>query len=180
MFKSMLFAVALCIFASAVVSAQSAPDQRTQDLVASLDKTKYKKKDKGLVSVEVFADIKNRAVVKNDPSEYSGRYLADDYELDLSVNRDGSATGTGYDSSVSGSGRTNFTLRNARVSGALLTATKVYDSGVEIPFEAVFVDRTSVSGKNPNDISDRSTAFGIGFVQSGDSGWTNRVFLEKK
>jgi len=180
MLRIVLLAAAICLFASAVIVAQSVSDQRTQNLVASLDKTKYKKKDKGAVSVEVFVDIKNRAVVKSSPSEYSGRYAADEYELDLSVNQDGSATGTGYDSQVSGSGRTNFTLKNARVSGALLTATKVYDSGAEIPFEAVFVERTSISGKNPNEISDRSTAFGIGFIQSGDSGWTNRVFLEKK
>jgi hypothetical protein len=65
--------IAFAIFVSSfghVVAQDNA--QRTKDLVASLDKTKYKKKEKANISIEVFVDIKNEAVTKNDRSEYSG------------------------------------------------------------------------------------------------------------
>src|SRR5438067_12317116 len=61
----------------AVVYAQDA-GQRTHDLVAALDKTKYKKKEKQGFSVEVYVDVKNEPVLKKNPSEYSGTYKDDD------------------------------------------------------------------------------------------------------
>jgi hypothetical protein len=77
----------------------------------------------------------------------------------------------------------NFTLKNARIDGALLTATKVYDNGTSQPLEAVFVNRNARTGSNPKVVSVDVTQFGIGFIQTGNDSndsWTNRVFLEKK
>lgn len=156
--------------------------QKTRDLVAALDKTKYKKKDKGNISVEVYVDIKNESVVKADPTEYSGRYETDGYLLSLTVEKDGRVTGSGHDELVNSDKSVDFELKDARVDEALLSGTKVYAGGKQEPFQAVFVNRTSKSGKNPNSIDDQSTKFGIGFIQTShqDSEWTNRVFLERR
>jgi len=177
-----LIAIVLSIGFSGSVAAQDAT-QRTKDLVAALDKTKYKKKEKANVSIEVFVDIKNEAVTKNDRSEYSGLYEVDGYKLDLRVANDGSAASSGFDSSANGDKPVNFTLKNAKIDGALLTATKVYDNGKEQPLEAVFVNRNARAGSNPKVVSVDVTQFGLGFIQPGsdaNDNWTNRVFLEKK
>ena len=182
MFK-LLTVLALVIFVGFVgnLSAQDAA-QKTSDLVAALDKTKYKKKDKGNVSIEVFVDVKNEPAIKADPAEYSGRYETGEYQLTLSVTRDGKASGSGFDTLLNGEKTEPFELKDARVAGALLTGIKVYSNGNRPPFEAVFVNRTSRRGTNPNSISDSSTKFGIGFIQTGgaDSDSTNRVFLERR
>ena len=187
MFK--LFAVlwlVTCICVASNIRAQDAA-QKSKDLVAALDKTKYKKKDKGSVSVEVFVDIKNQPAVRSDATEYSGQYVSDGYQLSLTVSKDGSASGSGYDSIFGAEKPVNFALRDAKVNGALLTATKVYANGATLAFEAVFVYRTSRSGTNPNAIAEEKTEFGIGFIQRGSetqasprSDWTNRVFLERR
>jgi len=200
-----LIAIALSIGFSGSVAAQDAT-QRTKDLVAALDKTKYKKKEKANVSIEVYVDIKNVPAVR-DPFEYGGIYESDGYRLDLNVAKGGAATGSGYDTYFENNVRMNFTLKDARIDGALLTATKVYESGETVPFEAVFVNRTSRAGTRPEAITGSDTKFGLAFLQSGailaecdttkalkptdknatvadlatkDVGWTSRVFLEKK
>jgi hypothetical protein len=121
--------------------------------------------------------------VRLDHGEYSGIYEADGYKLDLRVSPDGGATGSGFDSFASGDKQMSFTLRNAKIDGALISGTKVYDNGSEQPFEAVFVNRRARSGSNPKLVSVDITQYGIGFVQTANdtnAGWTNRVFLEKK
>jgi hypothetical protein len=159
--------------------------QRTRDLVAALDKTKYKKKEKANISIEVYVDVRNEAAVRSDPAEYAGLYEADDYRLDLRVDKGGIVSGSGYDLLSNSDKRVNFTLKDARIDGALLTATKVYDTSESLPFEAVFVNRTSRAGTRPDMITTSETKFGLGFVQKNSGagageGWTNRVFLEKR
>jgi hypothetical protein len=167
---------------SEILAAQDAA-QKTRDLVAALDKTKYKKKEKANVSIEVFVDVKNEAVVRPNRSEYSGRYESDGYQLMLTVGENGSASGSGFDSSAGNDKVLKFSLKDGRVDGALLSGTKVYEDGSERPFEVVFVNRTSRVGTNPNVAKSEPTMFGIGFIQyengNSNSGWTNRVFLEK-
>ncbi|HEY0428102.1 MAG TPA: hypothetical protein VGC76_10005 [Pyrinomonadaceae bacterium] len=180
-----LFAV-LSLYVSDNIFAQtSAPAQKTQDLVAALGKTKYKKKEKGNFVVEVYIDIKNEAVIKNNAAEYAGSYVSGDgnYRLDLSISGgriEGSGTDMYFENSNFDKQRIRkFTLRDARIEGALLTATKVYENGQTLKFEGVFVDRTVTNGKNPNEIESRETKFGIGFIETNDS-MTNRVFCEFK
>jgi hypothetical protein len=61
--------------------------QRTKELVSSLDKTKYKKKEKKDIKVEIYVDVRNEAIVKDNPAEYSGLYVSDEsgYRLELRV-----------------------------------------------------------------------------------------------
>jgi hypothetical protein len=166
-----------------IAAAQDA-GQRSQYLAASLDKNKYKKKEKRGFSIEFYIDIKNAPVVKAEAAEYSGRYGADGYLLDLRVESSGAATGSGYESDMGGGHVSLFTLRDARIDGALLTAVKVYENGETRPFEAVFVDRTVTTGKNANSIESSNVSFGLGYVHTGsgsyDDNWTNRVFMERR
>ena len=179
MYRSLLLvAVIVCIFCVGAVCAQDVGG-RAQSLAAALDKTKYKKKEKGLVKVEFYIDIKNTPAVMN-AADYSGVYDTQfGYRLVLNVDASGAATGSGYDSLDQDGTRANFTLRDARVQGAVLTATKVYDNGETQNFEAVFVNRTVSAGTSPDRITDTETVSGIGFIQTWGSS-SNRVFLERR
>jgi hypothetical protein len=177
---------ALLLLVNCSVNAQDA-GQRAQDLAASLDKNKYKKKEKRNFAFEFYIDVKNEPAARTSASEYSGLYHADDYQLELRVSGSGAAEGSGYERVMQNGRRATFTLRDARVEGTLLTAVKVYDGGETRPFEAVFVNRTVVQGKNAETIETRETMFGIGYIESGSGGggssdgsWTNRVLLEKR
>jgi hypothetical protein len=176
------FAVALALFVLAGVNvrAQDA-GQRTRELTASLDKTKYKKKEKANISIEIYVEIRNEAVARN-PSEYAGTYRSEagEYVLDLSVNGN-AASGSGHD--IINDQRSSFTLKDATINGALLSGTKVYDNGEQQKFEAVFVNRTVATGTNANSINSRDTKFGLGFIQTNSQASqnsTSRVFLEKR
>ena len=79
-----------CFVLCDTVYAQNA-QARTDALIAQLAKTKYKKKEKKNISIEIYIDIKSEPVVKNNPVEYSGVYAADGYRLDLRVGADGVA-----------------------------------------------------------------------------------------
>src|SRR5688500_409102 len=181
MLKTTLFLTLVCCVGFAFGVQAQAPDATA--LAAALDKNKYKKKDKvknGVdLSVEVYVDIKNEPAVRQ-PSAYSGRY-ADEYggfSLDLKVAADGTAEASGVDT-INGDpqgSRISFTLKNARVTGAVLTADKVFANGQTERLEAVFVNRTTLNGKNANQIESRETQFGLGFIQANGK-WTNRVFL---
>ncbi len=179
--KFILFTVfILCTGFAGEVYAQNA-QQTTQDIITALGKTKYKKKEKKNFSFETYIDTKSEAVVKNNPAEYTGIYESSDagYRLELRVAPDGRAEGSGVATDFRNSERQSFTLRDAKIEGALLTATKVYASGATERFEAVFNNRTTVEGKNPNQIESRETKYGLGFIKFyADS--TNRVFLEYK
>jgi hypothetical protein len=178
---SLLIAVMFFAGLSFEVSAQDTG--RAQELAAALDKNKYKKKEKANISIEFYIDIKNQPVLRS-ASEYAGKYEADDqgYSLDLRY-QSGSVAGSGKD--IIAGREASFTLKDAAINGALLTATKVYPNGEQRPFEAVFVNRTVSTGKNSSQIESQDTKFGIGFIQTAsasdvDSTWTNRVFLIRK
>lgn len=175
-------AFALCLGLSQNVSAQEVnAEQKTNALINALGKTKYKKKEKKNFSFELYIDIKSEAVVKNNVRDYAGVYQSSDanYKIELRVAADGTIEGSGYDSDFNDSQKRNFTIQNARIEGALLTATKVYASGDLKKLEAVFNNRTVTEGKNPNEINSRETKYGLGFVDSLGT-MTNRVFLEFK
>jgi hypothetical protein len=172
---SVLFVI--CLSLTGLIYGQNA-QAKTDDLITALGKTKYKKKDKKNISIEVYVDIKSEAVVKSRAQDYSGVYENEsDYRLELRVSADGRIEGKGYDTEFNPSSQRNFTLRDARIEGALLTATKVFENGETVKFEAVFNNQTVKQGKNPNEIESRETNFGLGFIQTG-AGWTSRVFLK--
>ena len=182
MSRNFIFIIVLvfCFVLSNNIFAQDA-QQKTQDLIAALSKTKYKKKEKKNLSFELYIDIKSEAVVKNNVADYAGVYESSEagYRIELRVSADGKVEGSGYDSDFDTSQKENFTLKDAQIEGALLTATKVFANGEMKKLEAVFNNRTVTEGKNPNEINSREKKYGLGFIDS----WgtvTNRVFLEFK
>jgi len=178
--------LALFIVAVGVIGGVEAYGQDAATLAAALDKNKHKKKDKSKngvsISIETYVDVKNVPAVKQ-PAEYSGRY-ADEHgvnSLELRVAADGSTEGSGTEM-IDGDGqdaKRAYTLKNAHVRDAVLTAEKVYADGTTQRFEAIFVTRTTATGKNAENIESRDSKFGLGFIQK-NSNWTNRVFLESK
>jgi hypothetical protein len=180
-FRSII--VAGCFLSIALIGTLHAQDtgRRTQDLVAALDKTKYKSKEKKGIKVEVYVDIKNEAVVKSDPAEYSGVYAEDLglYRLELRIAHDGRAEGSGFESSLDQK-PVHFTLRDARIDGALLTATRVFDNGKTDQLEAVFVAQNLKAGTSPSKIEEEHKEFGLGYIQRANGESTSRVFLVRK
>lgn len=182
---SLAAALALFVVVSCDVYAQDS-GRKTHELVAALDKTKYKKKEKANVSIETYIDIKNEAAVR-DPVDYGGNYESEDsgWSLSLHVERGGMVTGSGFDA-IDGetNRRRSFVLKDATINGALLAGTKFYENGEQRKFEAVFVNRTVASGKNANEIASRDTKFGIGFIETGTGAdaqnGARRVFLERR
>jgi len=166
------------VFCGGLVSTVFAQADRTQELVAALDKTKYKKKEKRDLKVEIYVDVKNEAVLKKNVTEYSGTYGDQNAgsHLNLKVASDGSAEGSGFDDGDKG--ELNFRLKNARVDHAMLTATKVFENGETKKLEAVFVNRTVSSGTNAASITSHETAYGLGYIETYGPESTSRVFLE--
>lgn len=171
----------ICGFVSAgnTFAQTSDASQRAREVAASLDKTKYKHKVKKNFELEIYIDVKNEAVVKN-ASEYLGTYESPEASHRLVLRSvGGKIAGDGYETDFQSSARVNFTLKDARIEGALLTATKYYENGNSERFEAVFVNRTVTQGANPNKIQSRETKFGLGFVENFGEDLQNRVFCEK-
>ena len=89
-------------------------------------------------------------------SDYAGVYEVSDLSFAITVQ-----VVSGGRVQVSGTeeGRA-FTLDNARIEGALLSGTKIYQDGTTEKFEGVFMTRTVRN--SPTDIG--VTAFGLGVV----------------
>ena len=175
--RKLLILALVLVFCGGLIGSVCAQADRTQELVAALDKTKYKKKEKRDIKIEVYVSVKNEAALKKNVSEYSGTYGDQNAgsRLTLKVASDGSAEGSGYDGDK---GKPNFTLKDARVNGAMLTATKVFENGETKKLEAVFVNRTVSSGTNADSITSHETAYGLGYIESYGPDSTSRVFLE--
>jgi hypothetical protein len=193
MSRILLIAFALiCVGLSGAVLAQNASPQASQ-LAAALDKTKYKKKEKANISIEIYIDVKNEPAAKGSPAEYAGEYASEDsnYRLTISVGPKGEVTGSGRDAASFDRERSlNYVLQEAHIDGAMLNALKVYENGETRRFAAVFVNRTVSIGKNANAIQSRDTRFGLGFIEDGstvlaaslneNNSGLNRVFLERR
>jgi hypothetical protein len=75
-------------------------------------------------------------VVRQNLADYAGRYIGlEDYYLEITALADGQL------SIVSQEGGRRATLQNIRLTGARLTATRVYGDGTTKEFEATFVNR---------------------------------------
>ena len=89
---------------------------------------KYKNKNK---------DKRFETVVKENPSDYAGRYTGWDAEHYLEVATDGGGNLT----ITSFEGARRATLKNIRLDGGKLTATRVYEDGTTRDFAATFSNR---------------------------------------
>jgi hypothetical protein len=188
--KSFGFVLPAAVILASTVGAGLASSQqpsarnelRAQAIVASFNKSKHVSKEKRGVRKEKYLEVRSAPAVKANPADYSGAYEAADarFSLELRVDASGRVEGSGFDplnddAAVSRS----FTLKNGRVSGALLTATKVYGDGSSDPLEGVFINKTVFESPTDKGV----TAFGLGVVgkQFQMDGYTiDRLFYELK
>ena len=189
--KSFGFVLRTAVILASTVGAALASSQqpaiarselRAQAIVASFNKSKHVVKEKRGVRKEKYLDVRSAPALKANPADYSGAYEAADarFSLKLRADASGRVEGTGYDplnddAAVSRS----FTLRNGRVSGALLTATKVYGDGSSAPLEGVFINKTVFESPTDKGV----TTFGLGVVgkQFQIDGYTiDKLFYELK
>ena len=81
-------------------------------------------------------DKRFEPVVRENMADYTGKYIGlEDYYLEIKRDVDGQL------SVVSHEGGRRATLQNISLTGARLTATRVYQDGTTKEFEATFVNR---------------------------------------
>jgi hypothetical protein len=148
--------------ASAQVAASTGVQARSQVIAASFSKFKNLSKEKHGVTKSKYLKIESQPVVKANPEDYSGTYEVSDlgFALRLHVDHSGKVEGTGYEPIMDPAVRRMFTLRDGKIDGALITATKVYANGKSERLEGVFIDRTTF--ESPTDKG--STRFGLGVI----------------
>ena len=160
------FLLLTSLVAAGSLSAQTtgsgtAEQSRTRAIAASFTKFKNVSKEKHGVKKEKYLRVETEPVVRANPADYSGVYEVPGmaFGLNLSVDRNGVVTGSGYEP-LNENVRRSFTLRNGRIQGALLTATKVYAGGESERLEGAFMNRTSFDSPTARGV----TVFGLGTV----------------
>jgi hypothetical protein len=151
----------LWLVTSNTTAQQSDPQQRAQEIAASFNKSKHQVKEKHGVRIEKFKEVRSEPVVRKDAREYSGTYVADlgaGYTMKVEVGTDGRVQANGSEPAPEGSRK--FTLRDAKIQGALLTGTKVYEDGTTEKFEGVFINRTERESQTDSG----TTSFGLAVV----------------
>jgi hypothetical protein len=148
--------VAIVLLMACGVSAIAQQTSRAQELATAFNKHKQVTKEKHGVRMEKYKDVRSEPAVKQNIADYSGAYEVSDlgYVINIQAGRDGSVQAFGNDK-----GRT-FRLENARIDGALLTASKVYQDGSTEKFEGVFLNRTDRNSPTDPGV----TIFGLGVV----------------
>ena len=171
-----LAALIIPAFAAAQTVPAPSADTRARAMAASFNKSKHLSKEKRGIRKEKFLEITSTPAIKANPAAYSGNYRVDGmgFSLDLRVAPDGTVQGTGYDPvEFESNVRRQYTLTDARVQGALLSATKTYANGTTQRVEGVFMNRTTKN--SPTDPG--STVFGLGI--SGNFGYVSGTTLTK-
>ena len=137
-------------------SQQLSSQARAQAVAETFSKNKHVVKEKFGVRVEKYKDVKSEPAVRQNIGDYSGAYEVSGlgFVINLQIGTDGRVQANGSES-----GRV-FRLENAKIDGALLTASKVYKDGTTETFEGVFLKRTDRN--SPTDAG--VTMFGLGVV----------------
>jgi hypothetical protein len=126
--------VVIGLLVACAVSAFSQQVSRAQTLAAAFNKHKEAVKEKYGVRMEKYKDVRSEPLVRQNIADYSGAYEVSElgYVINLRVGSDGRVQANGFDKTRA------FTLENARIEGAVLTASKVYQDGATEKFEGVF------------------------------------------
>jgi len=144
------------------------------EMLARFNKVKQKSKQRHGVVMESYVNVHSELA----PGR-SGSYAESDFgrTLTLDVHADGTVSGRGAED-----GRT-FELRNGRVDGSHLTATKRFADGTTEPLEGIFINQRRIEGRTPREITSDHTTFGLGvtsvnFMFAGAT--FDRLFYERK
>jgi len=130
--------VVIALLVTCAVNAFSQSQTRAQTLAAAFNKHKEAVKEKYGVRMEKYKDVRSEPLVRQNIADYSGAYEVSElgYVINLRVGSAGRVQANGFDKTRA------FTLENARIEGAVLTASKVYQDGATEKFEGVFLSRT--------------------------------------
>ena len=147
----------LIVCAVTVVSQQPSNQIKAESIASAFNKYKHKVKERDGVRTEKYKDVRSEPVVKRNAGDYAGTYEVSElgYSIVIQVGSDARVQANGIDN-----GSRAFKLQNARIEGALLTASKVYQDGTTEAFEGVFLNRTVHD--SPTDAG--VTTFGLGVV----------------
>jgi hypothetical protein len=174
--------VGLWLIPVSALCQESDHQKRTQEIVAYFNKEKHLVKEKFGVRKEKYKKVVSEPVIKQNIKDYSGVYEVPGlgYLIDIQVANDGKVNATGAEP-VNGDNRQarRFRLEGARITGAMLTGTKVYEDGATGKFEGVFINRTDFDSPTDKGVS----AFGLGVVSNpvGFAGVTlDRLFYQLK
>ncbi|HEY8185674.1 MAG TPA: hypothetical protein VIF64_06380 [Pyrinomonadaceae bacterium] len=147
------------------ISQESYTQKRTREIAASFNKQKYAVKEKYGVRTEKYKKVRSEPVIKQNIRDYSGVYEVSGlgYLMNIQVESDGNVKAIGSEPANGGTRQARkFRLEGANITGAMLTATKVYEDGSTEKFEAVFINRTEFNSPTDNGVS----AFGLGVVSN--------------
>ena len=162
------------LLALSLLTAVSSYALTVEEMLARFNKVKEKSKHRRGLVIESYVNVQSELA----PSR-SGSYEAADFRrtLTLDVHADGRVTGRGAED-----GRT-FELRDGRVDGSHLTATKRFADGSTEPLEGIFINRRRIEGRTAREITSDSTTFGLGVtgIEFTFGGSTfDRLFYERK
>jgi len=146
---------------SQTLASASDPQTKTKAIVASFNKFKHLSKEKHGIKKEKYLKVESNPVVKANPEDYSGTYEIPDlgFAMHLRVDHSGQVEGDGYEPLTPDPAvRRTFTLKNGKIEGALLTATKVYAGGYTEKLEGVFIEKTTFESPTDKGFS----RFGLG------------------
>ena len=138
----LFIAIALFVACAVNVASQQVTSQtKAQAIATAFNKQKHVLKAKHGVSREKFKDIRSELNVRQNAADYAGTYEMADlgYVINLQVGSGGRIQGNG---SEQGEQTRTFKIENAKIEGALLTATKVYQDGAKETFAAAFLSRS--------------------------------------
>jgi hypothetical protein len=163
---SVVAALTLLFAASGRVSSQtlasaSDPQTTTQAIAASFNKFKHLSKEKHGIKKEKYLKVESNPVIKANPEDYSGTYEIPDlgFAMHLRVDHSGRVEGDGFEPLTPDPAvRRTFTLKDGKIEGALLTATKVYSGGHTEKLEGVFIKTTTFESPTDKGFS----RFGLG------------------
>lgn len=157
--RTRIVAAMLIGWAVPAASQQPTGQVRARQIAAAFDKHKSVTKRRRDVTLEKYKDVRAEPVVLQNTRGYAGTYEASDLGsvIIIRVGGDGSLRLDGHDA---GPAPRFFTLHDARIDGALLTATKVYRDGASERFEGVFMNRTERTSPSDSGV----TTFGLGVV----------------
>ena len=162
------------LLALSLLTAVSSYALTVDEMLARFNKVKQKSKQRHGVVRKSYLNVHSELA----PGR-SGSYEATDFghTLTLEVHPGGTVTGRGAEDGLM------FELRDGRIDGSRLTATKRFADGTTEPLEGIFINRRRIEGRTAREITSDHTTFGLG-VTSVDftfAGSTfDRLFYERK
>ncbi len=153
--RTFIVIVLSVVCAGSVFSQQLSSQTKAREIAAAFTKNKHIVKEKYGVRMEKYKDVRSEPAVKSNIRDYSGVYEVPDLGYVISVQAvDGRVQASGTEKSRA------FTFENAKIEGALLTASKVYSDGAREKFEGVFLNRTDRNSPTDPGVS----IFGLGVI----------------